>query len=87
MTWAFLIKLHLLCVFAGPKHSLTQISQSMLDLCDEKLKEASSVKDFLSEWRGEGWSGWLKTLRIEDVHGQNTSFRESSRRLNTQEGI
>ncbi|KFU89184.1 Transcription initiation factor TFIID subunit 1 [Chaetura pelagica] len=27
--------------YNGPKHSLTQISQSMLDLCDEKLKEAS----------------------------------------------
>ena len=30
------------CLFLcnlGPKHSLTQISQSMLDLCDEKLKE------------------------------------------------
>ncbi|KFV64035.1 Transcription initiation factor TFIID subunit 1 [Dryobates pubescens] len=26
--------------YNGPKHSLTQISQSMLDLCDEKLKEA-----------------------------------------------
>uniref|UniRef100_A0A2I3HHE4 TATA-box binding protein associated factor 1 n=1 Tax=Nomascus leucogenys TaxID=61853 RepID=A0A2I3HHE4_NOMLE len=25
--------------YNGPKHSLTQISQSMLDLCDEKLKE------------------------------------------------
>ncbi|KAF7237408.1 Transcription initiation factor TFIID subunit 1 [Varanus komodoensis] len=27
--------------YNGPKHSLTQISQSMLDLCDQKLKEAS----------------------------------------------
>ncbi|XP_054852193.1 transcription initiation factor TFIID subunit 1 isoform X2 [Eublepharis macularius] len=25
--------------YNGPKHSLTQISQSMLDLCDQKLKE------------------------------------------------
>nr|XP_005596101.3 transcription initiation factor TFIID subunit 1-like [Macaca fascicularis] len=25
--------------YNGPKHSLTQISQSMLDLCDEKLRE------------------------------------------------
>lgn len=61
VTWAFLIKLHLLCVFAGPKHSLTQISQSMLDLCDEKLKEASSVNELWSEWRGRDGQGWLKT--------------------------
>uniref|UniRef100_A0A7M4DYT0 Transcription initiation factor TFIID subunit n=1 Tax=Crocodylus porosus TaxID=8502 RepID=A0A7M4DYT0_CROPO len=26
-------------MYNGPKHSLTQISQSMLDLCDEKLRE------------------------------------------------
>ncbi|KAM4662387.1 transcription initiation factor TFIID subunit 1 isoform 3-T3 [Discoglossus pictus] len=26
-------------LYNGPKHSLTQISQNMLDLCDEKLKE------------------------------------------------
>ncbi|NXJ79291.1 TAF1 factor, partial [Trogon melanurus] len=29
--------------YNGPKHSLTQISQSMLDLCDEKLKEANKL--------------------------------------------
>ena len=57
VTWAFLIRLHLLCVFAGPKHSLTQISQSMLDLCDEKLKEASLVNELWSEWRGGGMVG------------------------------
>ncbi|KAF4794384.1 Transcription initiation factor TFIID subunit 1 [Turdus rufiventris] len=34
--------------YNGPKHSLTQISQSMLDLCDEKLKEASSKEDKLA---------------------------------------
>ncbi|KAL4665516.1 hypothetical protein H8959_020036 [Pygathrix nigripes] len=32
--------LKLLLPFHRPKHSLTQISQSMLDLCDEKLKES-----------------------------------------------
>ncbi|NWR79329.1 TAF1 factor, partial [Centropus unirufus] len=35
-------------MYNGPKHSLTQISQSMLDLCDEKLKEASSKEDKLA---------------------------------------
>lgn len=65
VTWAFLIKLHLLCVFAGPKHSLTQISQSMLDLCDEKLKEASSVNELWSEWRERDGQGWLKTENRE----------------------
>ncbi|KFO83021.1 Transcription initiation factor TFIID subunit 1, partial [Buceros rhinoceros silvestris] len=34
--------------YNGPKHSLTQISQSMLDLCDEKLKEASLKEDKLA---------------------------------------
>ncbi|NWZ19691.1 TAF1 factor, partial [Asarcornis scutulata] len=34
--------------YNGPKHSLTQISQSMLDLCDEKLKEASPKEDKLA---------------------------------------
>ncbi|NWY49566.1 TAF1 factor, partial [Chionis minor] len=34
--------------YNGPKHSLTQISQSMLDLCDEKLKEASFKEDKLA---------------------------------------
>ncbi|OXB53859.1 hypothetical protein ASZ78_000826 [Callipepla squamata] len=34
--------------YNGPKHSLTQISQSMLDLCDEKLKEASHKEDKLA---------------------------------------
>ncbi|XP_060106033.1 transcription initiation factor TFIID subunit 1 isoform X1 [Heteronotia binoei] len=29
--------------YNGPKHSLTQISQSMLDLCDQRLKEANKL--------------------------------------------
>lgn len=60
------------CVFAGPKHSLTQISQSMLDLCDEKLKEASLVNELGSEWRGRG--GW-ECLRIEAMARQNTRLQ------------
>lgn len=47
-------------MFAGPKHSLTQISQSMLDLCDEKLKEASLVNELWSERRGEGCSDMVE---------------------------
>ncbi len=27
------------CVFSGAKHPLTLVSQAMLNLCDEKLKE------------------------------------------------
>uniref|UniRef100_A0A2K6M8F0 Transcription initiation factor TFIID subunit 1 n=1 Tax=Rhinopithecus bieti TaxID=61621 RepID=A0A2K6M8F0_RHIBE len=38
--------------YNGPKHSLTQISQSMLDLCDEKLKEVRQSERKAVEFEG-----------------------------------
>lgn len=67
-------------MFAGPKHSLTQISQSMLDLCDEKLKEASLVNELRSEWRGrDGWG----CLRIEIMSRQNTRLQKGEKNKGT----
>lgn len=37
-----------LCVSTGAKHPITQVAQSMLDLCDNKLKEVSVSVNRLS---------------------------------------
>jgi len=52
----------------------------MLDLCDEKLKEASLVNELRSEWSGrDGWG----CLRIEVMSRQNTRLQKGEKNKGT----
>lgn len=68
-------------VLPGAKHPITQVAQSMLDLCDAKLKEVSFMLSSGFRSRLSAFFCWALTKRLRAERGQAGEAGESHQPL------